>query len=122
MAPPTTITSPKINTRGRKLELLFSISISAAKSSRSLLAGSTDCGFVSSLALGSITVGIVSHLRCGRAASREIRRQAFAPGSQPDFAYGMGRSRAGLTASLDISSMDSVYGNAVSAVTAQCEE
>src|SRR5271165_6520365 len=100
MAPPTTITSPRINTTGRKLELLLSISISAAKSSGSLLAGSTDCGFVSSLALGSITVGIVSHLRCGHAASREIRRQAFAPSSHPDFAYGIGQPGAGLTAVL----------------------
>src|SRR5208283_135592 len=58
MTPPTTKTRPATSSKGRKLELLLSISISAAKSSGSLLAGATSCELSSSVTLGSITVGI----------------------------------------------------------------
>src|SRR5271169_4086376 len=76
MAPPTTSTSPRMNTRGTKLEDFFSISISAAKSSGSAL-GVTGCDFVSSVAFGSITVGIVSHLGWERCWGREVHRQPY---------------------------------------------
>src|SRR5208337_412308 len=99
MAPPTTSTSPRMNTMGRKLEDFPSISISAAKSSGSAL-GVTGCDFASSVALGSITVGIVSHLGWEGTAGREVHRQALQTVASRTSLAAWAESHAGLTAAL----------------------
>src|SRR5271165_5906966 len=100
MVPPTTSTSPRISSTGMKLPDFLSISISAAKSSGSALAGVTGCDFASSLTLGSITVGIVSPLWGVPRAQNPRPASMLRLG--PDFACGVGGYHAGLRAALHL--------------------